>query len=166
MSERSEVLAKRVVEAANAGGLSLATAESCTAGAIASALAAAPGAGNCVHGGVVAYSKQMKQEILGVPGDLLRKKGAVCAEVAEAMAQGILTRSPADVAVAITGVAGPEPDEDRNPVGLIFCAAARRGGGTEQVCLRSSEQDRDAILDEGMCAALVLLLAACTDRKG
>jgi PncC family amidohydrolase len=77
---------------------------------------------------VVAYAKRMKEEMLGVPHDLLRDKSAVCAEVAQAMARGILTRCSADLAVAITGVVGPETDEDGNPVGLIYCACARRAG--------------------------------------
>jgi PncC family amidohydrolase len=128
MSVRRDELAKCVLETAKACNLTLATAESCTAGAIAFALSASPPAGDLFHGGVVAYAKRMKEEMLGVPHDLLRDKSAVCAEVAQAMARGILTRCSADLAVAITGVVGPETDEDGNPVGLIYCACARRAG--------------------------------------
>jgi nicotinamide-nucleotide amidase len=165
MSVRRDELAKRVLEAAKACNVTLATAESCTAGAIASTLSASPPAGDIFHGGVVAYSKQMKEDMLGVPHDLLRDKGAVCAEVAQAMARGVLARCSADLAVAITGVAGPEPHEDGNPVGLIYCACARRNGEIRSVCLHSRQNGREAILEDGICAALGLLLAECGDRS-
>jgi nicotinamide-nucleotide amidase len=86
------------------------------------------------------------------------------AEVAQAMARGILTRCSADLAVAITGVVGPEPDEDGNPVGLIYCACARRGREPHSVCLHSLQSEREAILEDGICAALGLLLAECSDQ--
>src|SRR5262249_46197417 len=99
-----------------------------------------------------------------VPHDLLRDKSAVCAEVAQAMARGILTRCCADLAVAITGVVGPEPDEDGNPVGLIYCACARQGREPGSVCLHSRQSEREAILEDGICAALGPLLAECSDQ--
>ena len=120
--------AATVVEAAHERGLTLATAESCTAGALANLLANAPGAGEAFHGGFVVYTKENKSKALGVPAALIEKHSAVSAEVAKAMALGALERSPADVVVSITGVAGPEPDEDGNPVGLVHLAAARLDG--------------------------------------
>jgi PncC family amidohydrolase len=72
----------------------------------------------------VTYTKEMKRTVLGVSMKLLKHKGAVCEEVAAAMATGALKRSPADIAIAVTGVVGPEPDDDGNPVGLVFCSAA------------------------------------------
>ena len=84
----------------------------------------APGAGDYFHGGFVTYTKEMKNAVLSVSMELLKQKGAVCLEVAEAMAIGALKLAPANVAVAVTGVVGPEPDEDGNPVGLVFCSAA------------------------------------------
>jgi len=115
--------ARRILERAKARDLTIVTAESCTAGAVATTLSKAPSAGEYLHGGFVTYTKQMKSAVLGVSMKLLTQKGAVCAEVAEEMAIGALTRSPADIAIAVTGVAGPEPDEDGNPVGLVFCSA-------------------------------------------
>ena len=115
--------ARRILERAMARDLTIVTAESCTAGAVATTLSKAPGAGEYLHGGFVTYTKQMKTAVLGVSMKLLKQKGAVCAEVAEEMAIGALTRSSADIAIAVTGVAGPEPDVDGNPVGLVFCSA-------------------------------------------
>jgi len=95
------------------------TAESCTAGKLAAALLSeAPGAAERLHGSFVTYTKANKTKSLGVSAALLQRRGAVCREVAVAMAEGALVRSPATVAVSITGVAGPDPDEDGNPVGL------------------------------------------------
>jgi nicotinamide-nucleotide amidase len=118
-------LAAEVMAEARSCGLSLVTAESCTAGAVARVLSEVPGAGSHLQGGFVTYSREMKTEALGVPAQLLKQKTAVCAEVAEAMARGALKRSPAEAAVAVTGVAGPEPDEDGNPVGLLLCRESR-----------------------------------------
>jgi nicotinamide-nucleotide amidase len=120
-----EQQAQRILEWAKIANLTIVTAESCTAGAVATALSKAPGANDCFHGGFVTYTKQMKNTVLGIPMKLLEQKGAVCKEVAEAMATGALKLAPADIAIAVTGVVGPEPDEDGNPVGLVFCTAAR-----------------------------------------
>jgi nicotinamide-nucleotide amidase len=81
------------------------------------------------------------------------------------IARHVLARCSADLAVAITGVAGPEPDEDGNPVGLIYCASARRSGKTRSVCLHSRQNGREAILEDGICAALRLLLAECGSER-
>jgi nicotinamide-nucleotide amidase len=155
-------LAKNVMTEAKACGLTLVTAESCTAGRLAAALSDAPGAADYFHGGFVTYTKDMKTRVLGVDAGLLREKGAVCAEVAEAMAQAALTKSPADVAVSVTGVAGPEPDEDGNPVGLIFCATARRDEPQRPAArLQCRDTAKDAVLDAAMHQALAMLSEAC-----
>ena len=117
-----------LIKAAHEHNLTLATAESCTAGALAHLLANAPGASDSFHGGFVVYTKENKSKALGVPAALIEKHTAVSAEVAKAMALGALERCPAEVVVSITGVAGPDPDEDGNPVGLVYLAVARRGG--------------------------------------
>jgi nicotinamide-nucleotide amidase len=108
-------------------GLSIVTAESCTAGLLAKTLSDAPGAAAHFCGGYVTYTKQQKTRALGVSARLLATKGAVCPEVARAMVRGALAGSVADIAIAITGVAGPDPDEDGNPVGKVIIAAAFRG---------------------------------------
>jgi nicotinamide-nucleotide amidase len=154
-------LAAEVIEQARLCDLSLVTAESCTAGAVAHALSEVPGAGEYLQGGFVTYSKEMKTKALGVSSDLLRQKTAVCAEVAEAMAWGALKRSPAEVAVAVTGVAGPEPDEDGNPVGLIYCCAVRTGYDAIISRRHFKEMSHDEIVQEAIRESLRLLKAIC-----
>jgi nicotinamide-nucleotide amidase len=154
-------VAEDVLEQAIACGWTVITAESCTAGALAHHLSKGEGASQHFHGGIVAYTKDMKTAGLGVPAALLNEKTAVCAEVAAAMAKGALARSPADVAVSITGVAGPEPDEDGNPVGLIYCAVARRGGAVQTADLHSKKKGPSRVLEDAMGLALNLLDQAC-----
>ncbi|HEX3666805.1 MAG TPA: CinA family protein [Rhizomicrobium sp.] len=110
-----------------ARGLTVVTVESCTAGLISAAMSQAEGAATVLHGSFVAYTKADKSKALGVSEALLTQKGSVNAEVAERMALGALERSPADVALAVTGVLGPEKDEDGNPVGLVFISCCHRG---------------------------------------
>jgi nicotinamide-nucleotide amidase len=149
--------AAKVIRLASAAGLTLATVESCTAGALAVLLADAPDAGSTFHGGFVVYTKQNKAAALGVPARLIATKSAVSPEVAKAMAIGALDRCPADIAVAITGVAGPTPDEDGNPVGLVYIAAARRGGDPHAVEGMFEKSSRSEIRDRAMDCALELL---------
>lgn len=110
-----------------AAGLRIATAESCTGGLIAGALTEIAGSSDVVDRGFVTYSNEAKSEILGVPEDLIRVHGAVSAEVAEAMAEGAIARSRADVAVSATGIAGPGGGTATKPVGLVFLGVAQRG---------------------------------------
>jgi nicotinamide-nucleotide amidase len=116
-----------VVVLAERKGVGIVTAESCTGGLVAAVLSEAPGAADWLHGGFVTYTKQNKTAALGVPADLIERAGAVSEPVARAMAEGALARSPANIAVAITGVAGPTTDDDGTPVGTVHFAAARRG---------------------------------------
>ena len=125
--EELKKLADALIKRAKETGLGIVTAESCTAGLMCQVLADAEGASTFFHGGFVTYTKQHKSCALGVPEALLREKGAVSAEVARVMAEGALKHSEAGVSAAITGVAGPEPDEDGNPVGRVCIAVARRG---------------------------------------
>lgn len=153
-------LAKRVLEKAKQRGLTLATAESCTAGSLATLLADAPGASASFHGGFVVYTKENKRAALGVRADLIAAHGAVSGPVAEAMAAGVLSRCPADVAVAITGVAGPEPDEDGNPVGLMHVAVAVRGEGLHHQAHAFGPAQREETRKRVLSAALELTEAA------
>ena len=108
-----------MADALIAQGLTIATAESCTAGLLAARLTERPGSSAYVLGGIVSYANSAKQELLGVPAELIDKVGAVSAEVAEAMAEGARTRLGADVGVGITGIAGPDGGTDEKPVGLV-----------------------------------------------
>ena len=157
-----EELAEQVLEQAKACDVTIVTAESCTAGALAYTLSKAPGAGEYLQGGFVTYTKEMKAEVLGVPRKLLERKTAVSEEVATAMALGALKRAPADVAIAVTGVAGPEPDEDGNPVGLVYVAAARLYGKTLAERHEFIGMGRDEILQSSMERALILLKQVCS----
>lgn len=105
---------------------SIITAESCTGGLISAVLSQGDGAGGVLHGGFVTYTKTNKTLALGVSPRLLAARGSVNEEVVAALADGALWRSPADLALAVSGVLGPDPDEDGNPVGLVyFCVADR-----------------------------------------
>ena len=154
-SEELGALAEQVLALAKQRGASLITAESCTAGLLASTLSEAPGAANRLHGGFVTYTKQNKTAVLGVPAPLLRERGAVCPEVAVAMAEGALVRSPADIAVAVTGVAGPERDEDDNPVGLVCIAVASKFQPTRVITQKYGDIGRDAVRARAITDALV-----------
>jgi len=118
--------AVRVLGLCRAKGLKLATAESCTGGLVAGALTEIAGSSDVVECGFVVYSNAAKQAMLGVPAAVLERHGAVSRETAEAMAQGALERSSADVAVAVTGIAGPGGGSIEKPVGLVHFAAAAR----------------------------------------
>ena len=156
-AETLEGAAARVVRLAKERGLTLATVESCTAGALATLLAEAPGAADTFHGGFIVYTKANKSAAVGVPPALIEKHTAVSAAVAQAMARGGLDRCPADIVVAITGVAGPEPDEDGNPVGLVHIALACRDGTVRHVERRFGEQPKKRICSAALRAALALL---------
>ncbi|MFN2469270.1 MAG: nicotinamide-nucleotide amidohydrolase family protein [Gaiellaceae bacterium] len=118
-----------VLELCRARALTLATAESCTGGLVAARLTSVPGSSAVFRGGVVAYADELKREWLGVPEALLREHGAVSAQVAEAMAVGARSRLEVDVAVAVTGVAGPGGGTAAKPVGLVFVHALGPDGG-------------------------------------
>jgi nicotinamide-nucleotide amidase len=151
-------LAERALEVAAQRNESIVTAESCTAGKLAALFSEAPGAAERLHGSFVTYTKANKTKSLGVSADLLQRKGAVCAEVAIAMAEGALVRSPATFAVSITGVAGPDPDEDGNPVGLVCIAVARINGETVHLERRYGDLGREAVQERAMADALGALI--------
>lgn len=125
--------ARRVVEANRAAGRRIAVAESCTGGLVSAALTEIPGSSDVFEAGFVTYSNEAKQKLLSVSGDVLDTFGAVSIAVAWSMAQGALARSDADVAVAITGVAGPGGGSEKKPVGTVVFARAERGGDPADV---------------------------------
>ncbi len=109
-------------------GLTVGTAESCTGGLMAKLLTDLPGSSAVFRGGVVSYTDAVKRGLLGVPEDLLAQHGAVSPQVAQAMAQGARSALGCDLALAATGVAGPDPDDRGNPIGLVYLALAWEGG--------------------------------------
>jgi nicotinamide-nucleotide amidase len=137
--------------------VTLVTAESCTAGFIAAVLSQAEGAGDVLHGGFVTYIKENKTAELGVSSRLLERQTSVNAKVVEAMAQGALARSAATVALSVSGVLGPKPDEDGNPVGLVFfCCRSRTG---KSVCRSEAfaESSHEALMRLTVITGLEML---------
>lgn len=126
--EQLAAAARRVLDLSRAKHLRIATAESCTGGLVVGALTDIAGASDVVERGFVTYSNAAKETMLGVPSTTLAAYGAVSRETAEAMARGALDHSPADLAVAVTGIAGPGGATADKPVGLVHLAAARRDG--------------------------------------
>jgi nicotinamide-nucleotide amidase len=121
--------ASALLDLCKAKRLTLATAESCTGGLVVGALTDIAGSSAVVDRGFVTYTNDAKEQMLGVPAATLRQHGAVSRETAEAMARGVLARSPVDLAVSITGIAGPGGATETKPVGLVHFAAAARSGG-------------------------------------
>jgi nicotinamide-nucleotide amidase len=129
MARRPHLLARRVLDLCRARGLLVATAESCTGGLVAGALTDIASSSDVVDCGFVTYSNAAKQSLLAVSALTLNRHGAVSEETAAAMAKGALKNSQADIAVAITGIAGPGGGSKQKPVGLVHFAAAARDGG-------------------------------------
>lgn len=154
-------LAARIVASATVSGQTIATAESLTAGLVASAICEVPGASSAFLGGVVSYANSVKAEVLGVRAELLSERGSVDPEVARAMAAGARRACGTDWAVSTTGVAGPEP-HDGKPVGLVYVGCAGPGGfRTKELRLTG---DRAEIRERSVAAALrVLLDAMCAE---
>jgi nicotinamide-nucleotide amidase len=117
-----------LLDLCKAKGLTIATAESCTGGLVAGALTDIAGSSAVVDRGFVTYTNAAKEQMLGVPVETLKQHGAVSRETAEAMAKGVLAHAPADLAVSITGIAGPDGGSAEKPVGLVHFAAAARDG--------------------------------------
>lgn len=124
--------------------LTIATAESCTGGLVAGAITEITGASAVFKWGVVTYSNEAKASLLGVLESLIAEHGAVSAQVAVAMAENALERSGADIAIAVTGIAGPEGGTDEKPVGLVHLATARKGQPIQRAVHRFSNLGREA----------------------
>jgi len=124
-----ETLARLLIDEARERQLRLVTAESCTGGLVAGAIRAIPGASDVFERGFVVYNNRAKQELLGVPGEIIADLGAVSEPVARMMAEGALENSHAHLAVAITGVAGPGGGTRMKPVGTVHIATARANHG-------------------------------------
>jgi nicotinamide-nucleotide amidase len=154
--------AARLLAACRDRGLRLALAESCTGGLIAAALTAVAGSSDVVDRGFVTYSNQAKTDMLGIPAALIAAQGAVSEPVALAMVEGALHRSEADIAIAVTGIAGPGGGGPDKPVGLVHFASARRNRPT---CPFHAvfPGDRDAVRLAAALAALDMLLARATE---
>jgi nicotinamide-nucleotide amidase len=156
-------LAQAALIACRARGWRVATAESCTGGLVAAALTAIADSSDVVERGFVAYSNEAKTELLGVPPATIAAHGAVSAKTAAAMAEGALARAPIELAVSVTGVAGPGGGSVEKPVGLFHFAVARRGmrARTRRRVLLG---DRGVVREAALREALMLLAAAAGEE--
>jgi len=153
-------LARLLVDEARERSLRIVTAESCTGGLVAAAICSVSGASDVFERGFVTYSNRAKQELLGVPGDLIADMGAVSEPVARMMAEGALEASHAHVAVAITGVAGPGGGTRMKPVGTVHIATAR----SNQALMHREEFFEVETREEIQLAATQAALQALRDR--
>lgn len=158
-ADEVHALATRVLEACRARKWTIVTAESCTGGLVAGALTEIAGSSDVVDRGYVTYSNTAKQQVLGVSAETLRTHGAVSRPTAEAMARGALGRASVDLAVAITGIAGPGGGSADKPVGLVHFAAATRGGALIHAEKRYGGIGRGKVRAASVLQALSMLLA-------
>ncbi len=149
-----------LLDRCRAAGVMIATAESCTGGLVAGLLTEIPGSSAVVERGFVVYSNRAKEELLGVPAETLAAHGAVSEATARAMAEGALRSSPADLAVSVTGVAGPDGGSPEKPVGLVWFACARRGGAIVAREERFGAIGRSAVRLASVRTALDMIEAA------
>jgi nicotinamide-nucleotide amidase len=157
-THRTRSLAQAIIGKANAEGVMIATAESCTGGMIAAALTDVPGSSAVVDRGFVTYSNEAKTEMLGVPAALIARHGAVSEPVARAMAVSAIKNSRADIAVSVTGIAGPTGGTEDKPVGLVWFGLAD-GNGVLRVERRVFAQgSRDFVRAKATETALHLIL--------
>lgn len=138
-------------------GRTLATAESCTGGGIGAALTAVPGSSAVYKGGIISYTNEIKVQLLGVDPELIGREGAVCSTVAEQMANGARRSLAADVAVSVTGLAGPGGDDFGNPVGTVYIGFSDSSQTLSQKYFFNGS--RDEIRKQAAEAALMLILA-------
>jgi len=157
IDEELRAAARRVLDACRSRNLKLAVAESCTGGLVAATLTEIPGSSDVLDRGFVTYSDAAKQAMLGVSTSILESSGAVSRESAKAMAAGALERSGADLAAAVTGVAGPGGGTPAKPVGLVHFAAARRDGRATHREHRYGDLGRAEIRRRSVLEALAML---------
>ena len=142
--------------------LTMATAESCTGGLIAGLITSVSGSSDVLEAGFVTYSNRAKSRMIGVPASLIARVGAVSEEVARAMAEGAVQASGVDIAVSVTGIAGPGGGSPLKPVGLVHCACARKGFPTAHRELRLGDLGREAIRLATVAAAVEMAYVAAT----
>ena len=161
LPEQLVALARRVIDENRAAGRKIATAESCTGGLVAAALTEIAGSSDVIETGFITYSNEAKTRLLGVSSDVIETFGSVSIAVAWAMAQGALRASEADVAVALTGIAGPAGGSDRKPVGTVVFALAERDADPKNIVADTQcfgDLGRGGVRLQAALCALELLL--------
>jgi nicotinamide-nucleotide amidase len=157
MSDDLRKAATAVLDACRVRKLKVATAESCTGGLVAGALTEIAGSSDVVDRGFVTYSNEAKQQMLGVASETLRDYGAVSRQTAEEMARGAIAHSNAQIAIAITGIAGPSGGSADKPVGLVHFAAASRAGALTHQEIRYGDIGRSKVRQKSVLTALAIL---------
>ena len=157
--------AAELIAACKSGGKMIATAESCTGGLLAGLLTQLPGSSTVFERGFVTYSNAAKSELLGVDEQLIAAHGAVSAEVAQAMALGALAHSRAQLALAVTGIAGPGGGSEAKPVGLVYLACAVAGGTVAVREERYGDLGREAVRAAALRTALGMLAQKATPAR-
>jgi PncC family amidohydrolase len=159
-----ETLVARLALALAAQGRTLSTAESCTGGLVGARLTALPGSSKWYLGGVITYSNELKKELLGIPTELLESHGAVSQETAQAMVEGVRKNTGSDLALSITGIAGPDGGTSEKPVGLVYIGVAAPSPFETTVYKHQLEGSRAEIRKEAARAALQHVLDAATTQ--
>ena len=157
MTSETTAAAKALVKLCADKHLKIATAESCTGGLVSAALTEIAGSSAVFERGFVTYSNEAKRQMLGVPAETLRVYGAVSRQTAEAMARGALSKAKADLAVAITGIAGPGGGSPDKPVGLVHFAAVTRDGTSMHAAKRYGEIGRSQVREKSVLQALSMM---------
>jgi len=155
-------LATRLVMTLRAKNLTIAVAESCTGGLLSAALTDIAGASDVFDSGFITYSNESKTELVSVPANLIERHGAVSADVAAAMAEGVLKNSAVDLSAAITGIAGPGGGSAAKPVGLVFIAVGHRGQATSVTRHAFEDTGRAGIRAAAVVTSLNALLETVT----
>ena len=153
-------VAEKLVALLKAQGLTCATAESCTGGGVGSAITAVPGSSAVFAGGIISYSNDVKRDVLGVSSDILRNVGAVSAETAAQMAEGARKLLKTDLAVSLTGIAGPDGGSEEKPVGLVWFGLSTKDGVRTEKCIFRG--DRAQVRTQAITHALGMLPIAAT----
>jgi nicotinamide-nucleotide amidase len=164
MPDEVAALAAEAIAALIEAKLTLVTAESCTGGLVAAALTSISGSSEAVYGGYVTYANEAKLSMIGVPYGLLRRHGAVSKEVAVAMAEGALAAAGTDLAIAVTGIAGPGGGTPAKPVGLVHFALATEDGVTH-LRRQFDGLDRDGVRQASVIEALRMVLKVVKGRR-
>ena len=164
MSDEAFAVATSLIKLCIDKKLTVATAESCTGGLVAGALTDVAGSSAVVDRGFVTYSNAAKREMLGVPLATLKQYGAASRQTAEAMARGALAKAKVDLAVAITGIAGPGGGSADKPVGLVHFAAAARDGASMHTAMRYGDIGRAKVRRKSVLQALAMLAELAADE--
>ncbi len=164
MNEVIYRLAEHVINTANNKGITIATAESCTGGGIGVALTAISGSSSVFEGGIISYSNDIKINILKVPKEIIARQGAVSENTAKLMAEGARKVLHTDIAISVTGIAGPTGGTPDKPVGTIWIGIAKKGDKTKTHICEFFNMDRESVRQNTVRAALKFLIECVEDN--